>query len=313
MPVAPLDRTDVAAALDAVTALAALDATAMQGSLDEEGSPGAGLHGHWSKLLSRPIEGLDTWSSRHLEGLAELESSWDIAVRGDSLVHGDLRTDNLLIAEGGPVVVDWPSAAVGAPFIDLLGLLPSLHLDGGPPPAEIFETHPIGVAADPRRGRHGPVGIRRISPTSLAATTAGPPDGPRVSGRPRRRRTALARRTSRLALTGRRGQRSRRGGRPREHRAGGRARMLRGEVEEGAAGGAGDVQRPCSEHGVVAVGETKGVGAGVVDRVVGEHLVAAKGERRLGDDAPASIARGEGAVHAMITSNSSARSASSIA
>ena len=149
MPVAPLDRTDVAAALGAATALAAVDATALHGSLVGEGTIGAGLHGHWSKLLSRPLDGLDTWSSRHLEGLADLESSWDVAVRGDRLVHGDLRTDNLLIADRGTVVVDWPSAAVGAPFIDLVGLLPSLHLDGGPPPAEVFATHPLGAAADP--------------------------------------------------------------------------------------------------------------------------------------------------------------------
>ena len=149
MLVAPLDRDEVGAALETVTALAALDAAAMRRSLDDSGSPGAGLHGHWSKLLSRPIAGLDSWSGRHLQGLAELESSWEVAVRGDSLVHGDFRIDNLLITDSGPVIVDWPSAAVGAPFIDLLGLLPSLHLDGGPAPAEIFDTHPIGASADP--------------------------------------------------------------------------------------------------------------------------------------------------------------------
>jgi aminoglycoside phosphotransferase len=151
MPVAPLDRADVAAALDTATTLAAIDASALrdQFAAITGRAFGAGLHGHWSRLRSDPIETLDPWSRRHLDGLAELESSWDDAVHGDSLVHGDFRIDNLLIAADRTVVVDWPSAAVGAPFIDLVALLPSLHLDGGPPPAEIFDSHPVGAAADP--------------------------------------------------------------------------------------------------------------------------------------------------------------------
>jgi aminoglycoside phosphotransferase (APT) family kinase protein len=149
MPVAPLDRADVAAALETASALAAVDATALRESLVGGGTTGAGLHGHWSKLLSEPVDTLDPWSSRHLGRLADLEASWDDAVRGNNLVHGDFRVDNLLITDSAPVIVDWPSAAVGAPFIDLLGLLPSLHLDGGPAPAEIFDTHPIGASADP--------------------------------------------------------------------------------------------------------------------------------------------------------------------
>jgi aminoglycoside phosphotransferase (APT) family kinase protein len=101
MPVAPLDRADVAAALGTVTALAAVDASTIREHLitTAGGTFGAGLHGHWSRLLSDPGETLDPWSRRNLEGLADLESSWDDAVRGDSLVHGDIRTDNLLIAD----------------------------------------------------------------------------------------------------------------------------------------------------------------------------------------------------------------------
>jgi aminoglycoside phosphotransferase (APT) family kinase protein len=74
------------------------------------------------------------------------------AIAGDRLVHLDLRSDNVIFAEDGPhddVVVDWPGASVGAPWIDLVGLLPALELDGGPAPEEVFEEHPVGKAADP--------------------------------------------------------------------------------------------------------------------------------------------------------------------
>ena len=59
--------------------------------------------------------------------------------------------------------------------------------------------------------------------------------------------------------------------------------VLRSEVEERAAGGAGDVQRSSGEHSVVALGEPESVPACVVDGVVSEHLVAPEGQGRLGD------------------------------
>ncbi|WP_328293269.1 aminoglycoside phosphotransferase family protein [Kineococcus sp. NBC_00420] len=42
---------------------------------------------------------------------------------GDTLVHLDLRADNVLITEAGAVLVDWPHACVGPPWLDLLALL----------------------------------------------------------------------------------------------------------------------------------------------------------------------------------------------
>ena len=46
------------------------------------------------------------------------------------------------------MVVDWPGASLGAAWVDLVGLLPALELDGGPTPEEVFEHHPLGRAAD---------------------------------------------------------------------------------------------------------------------------------------------------------------------
>lgn len=111
-----------------------------------------GLFGHWQQLIDQPISGLDAWSCDHLERLAELEVGVADAIGGDRLVHLDLRSDNVIFATAGPdhdVIVDWPGASVGAAWVDLVGLLPALELDGGPTPEEVFEHHPVGRVADP--------------------------------------------------------------------------------------------------------------------------------------------------------------------
>jgi len=66
------------------------------------------------------LEGLDPWVARHLDRLAALEAGWARATEGDTLLHVDLRADNMLItADGRVVVVDWPHAAIGAAWVDL--------------------------------------------------------------------------------------------------------------------------------------------------------------------------------------------------
>lgn len=110
------------------------------------------LLGNWVKLDDDPPPELDAWSRQHLAELAGLDLLAPTASSGPSLVHADVRTDNVVLAAAGrhlDVMVDWPAACVGADWIDLLGLLPALHLDGGPPPAEVFDHHPLGRAADP--------------------------------------------------------------------------------------------------------------------------------------------------------------------
>ena len=72
------------------------------------------------------------------------------AAAGRSLLHCDLRADNLLIrSDGTVVVVDWPFAAVGAPWVDVLFMLPSVALDGGPfPDAVIDVLDPFAAVAE---------------------------------------------------------------------------------------------------------------------------------------------------------------------
>ena len=149
MPIAPLAPPDVARLLRLVERLSHIGAG---DDLVPCADAHAGISGHWRELVDQPLDGLDEWSIRHLEALAGLEADVADAMRGDRLVHFDLRSDNVLFAEVGEahdVIVDWPGASAGAPWVDLAGLLPALELDGGPTAHDTFEQHPLGKVADP--------------------------------------------------------------------------------------------------------------------------------------------------------------------
>jgi Phosphotransferase enzyme family len=55
-------------------------------------------------------------------------------IEGDSLLHLDVRSDNICLLEDRAVLVDWNWACVGNPALDIATWLPSLHLEGGPLP-----------------------------------------------------------------------------------------------------------------------------------------------------------------------------------
>ena len=100
------------------------------------------MFGGWVELAgptATPV-GLDAWAREHLDDLAELESGWPAACEGDTLLHGDVRADNLLLADGDVVFVDWPHAAVGSPAFDVVAWAPSVVLEGGPPPRSCWSA-----------------------------------------------------------------------------------------------------------------------------------------------------------------------------
>lgn len=82
----------------------------------------------WSALAETPeMAGrLDPWAQRNLEWLADLESGWAQAAEGESLLHTDLRADNMLITPDGVIIVDWPYAVRGAAWVDAVMFLPSV-------------------------------------------------------------------------------------------------------------------------------------------------------------------------------------------
>lgn len=115
--------------------------------------------GAWRRLIGAgeqalPTTGLDLslsgWARRHLDALAELESRWAEGARGDTLLHTDLRADNLLVTAGDEVVViDWAGPAVGAPWIDTVLFCINPALFGGWDPERLLAAHPVAGVADP--------------------------------------------------------------------------------------------------------------------------------------------------------------------
>jgi aminoglycoside phosphotransferase (APT) family kinase protein len=107
------------------------------------------------------LHGVDPWAQRHLAELVALEAAAPEAAAGTTLLHADIRADNILLTPSRVVFVDWPWASRGAAWVDLLFMLPSVAMQRGPKPWEIFDAHPLG-----RRAPAGAV-------TSVVAAVAG--------------------------------------------------------------------------------------------------------------------------------------------
>jgi hypothetical protein len=131
-----------AARIDAV--LAALDA--VHATTPPAGVPPAverqfGLDG-WPDVVDDPQPFLalgicsSAWLEDHLPALADASASAEIG--GDSLLHFDVRSDNLCMRGDQAVFVDWNNACVGNPVLDTAAWLPSLNAEGGPAPHEIL-------------------------------------------------------------------------------------------------------------------------------------------------------------------------------
>ena len=93
------------------------------------------------------LRGVDPWAQRHLAQLVALEAASPAAAAGETLLHADLRADNILLTPTRVFFIDWPWASRGAPWVDLLFMLPSVAMQHGPKPWEIFDAHPLGRGA----------------------------------------------------------------------------------------------------------------------------------------------------------------------
>ena len=102
----------------------------------------------WRTLARNPPDDrLDPWSRARLGELAALEATWAGYAAGDTLLHADLRADNLLVTAEGVTVVDWPHACRGAAFADLVFFAPSVAMQGGPEPAALLARSRVGRQA----------------------------------------------------------------------------------------------------------------------------------------------------------------------
>jgi aminoglycoside phosphotransferase (APT) family kinase protein len=104
----------------------------------------------WRTLSSRPGDDrIDPWSRARLGELAALEATWASHAAGGTLLHGDIRADNLLVTGDGVLVVDWPHACRGAAFTDVVFFAPSVAMQGGPEPAALVARSRAGRDASP--------------------------------------------------------------------------------------------------------------------------------------------------------------------
>lgn len=113
-------------------------------------SPGA-LDGWATATVGDPAVLVDPWIADNLEVVRSL-TGWRDASAGDSLVHGDLRADNMLLDGDDVVIVDWTDVAIGAPWLDWVSAVPSICLfPGTPPPEQTFRESSlseVGAAGD---------------------------------------------------------------------------------------------------------------------------------------------------------------------
>jgi phosphotransferase family enzyme len=92
----------------------------------------------WGIALDRSETRLEAWALRNLDRLVELERRAPGVVEGDALVHCDIRADNLLVAGDRVYVLDWPWARIGAAWVDLVAMAPSVTMQGGPQPEQFL-------------------------------------------------------------------------------------------------------------------------------------------------------------------------------
>jgi hypothetical protein len=98
--------------------------------------------GRWETVGTDPRPFLSTgirsrdWLDR---ALPILKAAADSApLDGDDLLHLDVRSDNLCFRDGTVVLVDWNWSCIGRADFDVAAWLPSLALEGGPPPWEVL-------------------------------------------------------------------------------------------------------------------------------------------------------------------------------
>jgi aminoglycoside phosphotransferase (APT) family kinase protein len=126
---------DIAALLDSVDAMRCmLTPSPLPALPTADAVYGPQLAG-WAYLAQRPPHDLDPWSRRNLDKLVAMESAWRPWSSGDTMLHMDLRPDNVLCRtdDGKAIVVDWAHAVRGAPWLELAHVVPHLVVAGHSP------------------------------------------------------------------------------------------------------------------------------------------------------------------------------------
>lgn len=103
----------------------------------------------WAEMAAAAPAGLDEWSRRNAGALTALAARAPEAAAGDTLVHLDLRGDNMLFTADTVLFVDWAHARTGAAWNDVLWLAPSVEMQGGPRCEELLARSAAAAKAAP--------------------------------------------------------------------------------------------------------------------------------------------------------------------
>jgi aminoglycoside phosphotransferase (APT) family kinase protein len=103
----------------------------------------------WEKLAGTALDQLDDWFRRHINSLVAVEATAAATVAGETLLHLDIRDDNLLLSSERVILLDWTHARIGAPWLDIVLFAPSVAMQGGPDPETLIQQHPSVRTADP--------------------------------------------------------------------------------------------------------------------------------------------------------------------
>lgn len=133
------------ARIEAVLATLAEIAANPAADLDSMESRRAEFAG-WPRVAAKPQSFLrlglvtERWLADALPPLLSAERNAELD--GGSLLHNDVRSDNLCFAQRGVVMLDWNWACRGNPKLDVAAWLPSLSHEGGPAPESILPGEP---------------------------------------------------------------------------------------------------------------------------------------------------------------------------
>jgi hypothetical protein len=132
------------------------------------------------------------WLERALPALEAAAAAAPLA--GESLIHLDMRSDNVCFRDGRAIVIDWNHATIANPDADIAFWLPSLHAEGGPAPDRILHDAPGlaswvagyfcangGLPGFPEAPHVRPMQVaqaRTALPWAARALGLPPPDGP---------------------------------------------------------------------------------------------------------------------------------------
>ncbi|MCP3798206.1 phosphotransferase [Allokutzneria sp. A3M-2-11 16] len=144
-PATPWKSDELGKILDTLATLATVQAPDLTRADEALAEDFAG----WQRISADPPHDLAPWAARNLDALCALADRGLAATAGDTLVHMDIRSDNLLLSASGAVtVVDWPWACRGAEWLDRLLLLVNVRLHGGHDTTALLADHTTNADPD---------------------------------------------------------------------------------------------------------------------------------------------------------------------